>query len=184
MSYTNFRAFLFQNYVKSRLWIFTCETLVHNYLKCGATSPFGNNIPASMRNFLAASLLATEAFLAASNLSCLLLSNKSIFYLLVLKVEHFFCKDYANERNVSLLTDCRVQLIFCKDYASECNESLLSDCRAPLIFCKDTLFFWKMQGIIEKCLRMREINRRIKNPGSSPASNNLGEGLTGTALQR
>jgi hypothetical protein len=25
---------------------------------------------------------------------------------------------------------------------------------------------------------------KIKNPGSSPASNNLGEGLTGTALQR
>ena len=96
-----------------------------------------------MRNFLAASLLATEAFLAASNLSCLLLSNKSIFYLLVLKVEHFFCKDYA----------------------SECNESLLSDCRAPLIFCKDTLFFLKMQGIIEKCLRMREIKRKTKKRG-------------------
>ena len=118
-----------------------------------------------MRNFLAASLLATEAFLAASNLSCLLLSNKSIFYLLVLKVEHFFCKDYANERNVSLLTDCRAPLIFCKDYASECNESLLSDCRAPLIFCKDTLFFLKMQGIIEKCLRMREIKRKTKKRG-------------------
>ena len=27
----------------------------------------------------------------------------------------FFCKDNANERNVSLLTNCRVQLIFCKD---------------------------------------------------------------------
>ena len=80
-----------------------------------------------MRKFLAVSLLATEAFLAASNLSCLLLSNKSIFYLLVLKVEHFFCKENANERNVSLLTDCRVQLFFCKDYASECNESLLSN---------------------------------------------------------
>ena len=39
-----------------------------------------------MRNFLAASLLATEAFLAASNLSCLLLSNKSIFYLFILWV--------------------------------------------------------------------------------------------------
>ena len=25
---------------------------------------------------------------------------------------------------------------------------------------------------------------KTKNPGSSPASNNLGEGLTGTALQR
>ena len=25
------------------------------------------------------------------------------------------CKDNANERNVSLLTNCRVQLIFCKD---------------------------------------------------------------------
>lgn len=24
-------------------------------------------------------------------------------------------------------------------------------------FCKDTLFFWKFQGIIEKCLRMRII---------------------------
>ena len=107
------------------------------YLKCGATSPFGNNIPASMRKFLAASLLATEAFLAASNLSCLLLSNKSIFYLLVLKVEHFFCKDYANKRNVSLLTNCRAPLIFCKDYASECNVSLLTNCRVPLIFCKD-----------------------------------------------
>jgi len=41
-----------------------------------------------------------------------------------------------------------------------------------------------MQGIIEKCLRMREIKRKTKKPGSSPASNNLGEGLTGTALQR
>ena len=30
---------------------------------------------------------------------------------------------------------------FCKDYASERNESLLSNCRAQLIFCKDTLFF-------------------------------------------
>ena len=28
MRYTNFRAFLFQNYVKSRLWIFTCESSV------------------------------------------------------------------------------------------------------------------------------------------------------------
>jgi hypothetical protein len=60
-----------------------------------------------------------------------------------------------------------------------------------------------MQGIIEKCLRGREITKKqrkkafllslskylctfakTKNPGSSPASNNLGEGLTGTALQR
>lgn len=135
------------------------------YLKCGATSPLGKRIPALIKKARAASLLAVEAFLAASNLSCLLLSNKSIFYLLVLKVEHFFCKDYANERNVSLLTDCRAPLIFCKDYASECNESLLSDCRAPLIFCKDTLFFWKMQRIIEKCLRMREIKRKTKKTG-------------------
>jgi hypothetical protein len=41
-----------------------------------------------------------------------------------------------------------------------------------------------MQRIIEKCLRMREIKRKIKNPEASLASNNLGEGLTGTALQR
>ena len=27
-------------------------------------------------------------------------------------------KDYANERNESLLSNCRVQLIFCKDYAN------------------------------------------------------------------
>jgi len=41
-----------------------------------------------------------------------------------------------------------------------------------------------MQGILGKCLRMSEIKRRIKTPGASPASNNLGEGLAGTALQR
>ena len=56
-----------------------------------------------MRNFLAASLLAVEAFLAASNLSCLLLSNKSIFYLLVLMIQLSCCTDYASEHNVSLL---------------------------------------------------------------------------------
>ena len=28
-----------------------------------------------------------------------------------------FCKDNANERNESLLSNCRVQLIFCKDNA-------------------------------------------------------------------
>lgn len=27
----------------------------------------------------------------------------------------FFCKENANERNESLLTNCRAQLIFCKD---------------------------------------------------------------------
>ena len=30
---------------------------------------------------------------------------------------------YANERNESLLSNCRVQIIFCKDYANERNES-------------------------------------------------------------
>jgi len=45
-----------------------------------------------MRNFLAASLLATEAFLAASNLSCLLLSNKSILNLLVFMILLFYAK--------------------------------------------------------------------------------------------
>jgi len=41
-----------------------------------------------------------------------------------------------------------------------------------------------MQGIIGKYLRLREIKRKIKTPGASPASSNLEEGLTGTALQR
>ena len=31
-----------------------------------------------------------------------------------------------------------MQLIFCKDYANERNESLLSNCRVQLIFCKDS----------------------------------------------
>nr|WP_294727573.1 hypothetical protein [Prevotella sp.] len=117
--------------------------MVHPYFyrKCGATSPLGNKIPASMRNFLAASLLATEAFLAASNLSCLLLSNKSILNLLVFMILLFFCKDYASER----------------------NESLLSNCRAQLIYCKITLFFRKMQAFSGKCLRVRKI-KRITHP--------------------
>jgi len=94
-----------------------------------------------MRNFLAASLLAVEAFLAASNLSCLLLSNKSIFYLLILMIQLSCCIENTNKRNVSLLTNCRVQLFFCKENANERNENLLSNCRVQLFFCKDTLFF-------------------------------------------
>ena len=46
-------------------------------------------------------------------------------------------KDNANERNESLLSNCRVQLILCKDNANERNESLLSNCRVQLILCKD-----------------------------------------------
>ena len=51
-------------------------------------------------------------------------------------------------------------LFFCKENANERNVSLLTDCRTQLIFWKDTLFFWKMQEILEKCLRVREINRK------------------------
>ena len=82
-----------------------------------------------MRNFLAASLLAVEAFLTASNLSCLLLSNKSIFYLLILMIQLQCCTDYASENNVSLLTNCRVQLILLQRYA---------------FLLKDARNYWKM----------------------------------------
>ena len=58
----------------------------------------------------------------------------------VLQIE---CKDNANERNESLLSDCRVQLILCKDNANERNESLLSNCRVQLILCKDKKIIWK-----------------------------------------
>ena len=49
---------------------------------------------------------------------------------------YFFCKVNANERNESLLSNCRVQLNFCKVNANERNESLLSNCRVQLNFCK------------------------------------------------
>ena len=45
-----------------------------------------SNMPALIKKAFAASLLAVAAFAAASNLSCLLLSNKSIFYLFILWV--------------------------------------------------------------------------------------------------
>jgi Pyruvate/2-oxoacid:ferredoxin oxidoreductase delta subunit len=56
---------------------------------------------------------------------------------------YIFCKDNANERNESLLSNCRVQLFFCKDNANERNENLLSNCRVQLFFCKDNIFFEK-----------------------------------------
>ena len=115
----------------------------------------------------------------------------------------FFFIDYASERNESLLSDYRAQLILCKDYASERNESLLSDCRAQLIYAKIYFSSERCKKFIGKCLRVKEITEKAKKidflllqskelctfaktktPGSSPASNNLGEGLTGTALQR
>jgi len=64
----------------------------------------------------------------------------SLSYLYLFKIvtkQLIFYKDNANERNESLLSDCRVQLIFYKDNANERNESLLSDCRVQLIFYKD-----------------------------------------------
>ena len=63
----------------------------------------------------------------------------------------FICKDNANERNVSLLTNCRVQLIFCKDNANERNVSLLTNCRVQLIFCK---------GNTNKGIGMRKIHQK------------------------
>ena len=36
------------------------------------------------------------------------------------------CKDNANERNVSLLTNCRVQLILCKDKGNRVIDKALS----------------------------------------------------------
>ena len=36
------------------------------------------------------------------------------------------CKDNANERNVSLLTNCRVQLILCKDKGNHVIDKALS----------------------------------------------------------
>ena len=56
------------------------------------------------------------------------------------------CKDSANERNVSSLTNCRVQPILCKDSASERNESVLSDCRVQPILCKDNIMRPKKQN--------------------------------------
>ena len=49
---------------------------------------------------------------------------------------------------------------FCKDYASERNESLLSNCRAQLILCKITLFFRKMQEIYGKMFKSGEDKKK------------------------
>ncbi len=38
-----------------------------------------------------------------------------VFVVISPKNSFFICKDSANERNVSLLTNCRVPPIFCKD---------------------------------------------------------------------
>ena len=43
-----------------------------------------------------------------------------------------------------------VQLIFCKDNANERNESLLSNCRVQLIFCKDNAFSQNSKGFEDK----------------------------------
>ena len=45
--------------------------------------------------------------------------------------------------------------IFCKDSANERNESLLSDCRVPPILCKDTTIYNKPLCYKEKILVKR-----------------------------
>ena len=58
------------------------------------------------------------------------------------------CKDSANERNVSSLTNCRVQPIFCKDSASEWNNKTK---HAVFVFFipEHSLSYLKIQYIIE-----------------------------------
>ena len=51
-----------------------------------------------------------------------------------------FAKILQIECRISSLLEyyAEMQLIFCNDYANERNESLLSNCRVQLIFCKDS----------------------------------------------
>ena len=42
------------------------------------------------------------------------------------EMQLIFCKDFANERNESLLSNCRVQLIFCKDFANRMQNIKLA----------------------------------------------------------
>ena len=51
---------------------------------------------------------------------------------------HILCKDNANERNVSLLTNSRVQLILCKDTDFMFNGNV----RARLFSCVGLI--WKL----------------------------------------
>ena len=55
---------------------------------------------------------AANASLISSRGNCILLFPCSISFLFLLLL--FFCKENANERNESLLSNCRVQLFFCK----------------------------------------------------------------------
>ena len=71
-------------------------------------------------------------------------------------------KDYANERNENLFSNCRVQLIFWKDYANKRNERLLSNCRVQLIFCKDYA-----NERNESCFQIAECSKSFTFKGQS-----------------
>ena len=47
-------------------------------------------------------------------------------------------------------------LIFCKDNANERNESLLSNCRVQLILCKDKKIIWKTNEMRTKISEKRK----------------------------
>ena len=65
--------------------------------------------------------------------ACFQIAERSKSYAKIMQIE---CR-------ISSLLEyyAEMQLILCKDYASERNESLLSNCRAQLILCKDLFFF-------------------------------------------
>ena len=73
-------------------------------------------------------------------------SEKSKCFIVIefLSVE-CFAKIMQIECRTSSLLECyaEMQLILCKDNANERNESLLSDCRVQLILCKDKKKIWK-----------------------------------------
>ena len=73
-------------------------------------------------------------------------SEKSKCFIVIefLSVE-CFAKIMQIECRTSSLLECyaEMQLILCKDNANERNESLLSNCRVQLILCKDKKNIWK-----------------------------------------
>ena len=82
--------------------------------------------------------IVTKIMQTRGKKACFLFPECSFSFAKIMQGE---CNSKAEKRSFFRLDIAEPKLIFCKDDANERNESLLSNCRVQLFFCKGKIFF-------------------------------------------
>jgi hypothetical protein len=95
----------------------------------------GTSVPSCVSCFHKGSKIHGSVIAIRYGASLLFLIITTLFY----TIQLFFCKENANERNESWLSNCRVQLFFCKDSKKkQIKQGCLKQCCLKPSFFAET----------------------------------------------